>query len=66
MLSLTAFRDSIEPQRIGVYVLLAKFAAVTLWYIRRWWALEHGRGAGAVVYAAVLMLLSAGRKGNPV
>jgi uncharacterized membrane protein YfcA len=45
MLSLAALRDSIDPQSIGLRLLLATFAAVTLWYIRRWWVLEHGRGA---------------------
>lgn len=45
MLSLAAFRDSMEPQSLGVDLLLVTFAAVTLWYIRRWWVLEHGRGA---------------------
>jgi uncharacterized membrane protein YfcA len=45
MLSFAAFPHSIEPQGIGVYLLLFTFAAVTLWYIRRWWVLEHGRGA---------------------
>jgi len=32
------------PELHGVQVLLAVLAAVTLWYIRRWWVLEHGRG----------------------
>lgn len=32
------------PQIHGVQVLLAVFATVALWYIRRWWVLEHGRG----------------------
>ena len=32
------------PKNHGVHALLAVFAAVTLWYIARWWALERGRG----------------------
>jgi uncharacterized membrane protein YfcA len=32
------------PNIHGVQVLLAVFAAVTLWFILRWWTLERGRG----------------------
>ena len=32
------------PAISGVQVLLAIIVAVALWYIRRWWILERGRG----------------------
>jgi hypothetical protein len=32
------------PESHGVHVLLAVFAAITVWYIARWWGLERGRG----------------------
>jgi uncharacterized membrane protein YfcA len=33
------------PTLSAVHVLPATCAAVALWYARRWWVLEHGRGA---------------------
>jgi uncharacterized membrane protein YfcA len=38
----------------GAQVLLAVIAATALWYIRRWWLLEHGRGRTAPLRAADL------------
>ena len=32
------------PESHGVHLLLAVFAAITVWYIARWWGLERGRG----------------------
>ncbi|MBV8910716.1 MAG: sulfite exporter TauE/SafE family protein [Gammaproteobacteria bacterium] len=45
MFTLAALLHSIDPHTTGIRLLLATFALVTLWYIRRWWVLEHGRGA---------------------
>ena len=32
------------PKINGVHILLAILVVLALWYIRRWWILERGRG----------------------